>query len=147
MLRLYDVTIYLRDDEDGKIVHKMYAQNAEQAWELAQKGYEGNPKGWGKNVKITIGVNMVEKLQIVCAAIKHIETGVIICGVRHFDMIMHNVAEKAFPDYRGHHFEQGFVDNLYNFHDRDEALKIALESGQPFREKPQHKGLFSEDLY
>jgi len=77
---------------------------------------------------------------IVCAAMREPRSGKIICGVRHCDDIMRGWNIKPFT-------EQGFVDNLGEFHDRFEALKIASAAGQLIRKTPPNDRLFSEDLY
>ncbi len=87
---------------------------------------------------------------IVCAAIKHNES--IICGARHFDMIMHGqlAVYDAWCGDNNKKWEQGFVDQWGNFHTRKEAMQIVKENGQPFnaeRNKGNGKDLYSEGLY
>lgn len=84
---------------------------------------------------------------IVCAAIKHTESGTIVCGVRHFDEIMHSICVLAWPDYNGGHFEQGFVNNRYEFLDREQAKAVVLQNNQVLREQPTYVDLYSENLY
>lgn len=90
--------------------------------------------------------------RIVCAAIK-LRTGKIICGVRHFDALMlqsmpPNTAEGR-AALAGH--EQGFVDNDYQFLNRNEAWRIALKAHQVDPRSPDFSGmvgtLHSEDLW
>ena len=87
---------------------------------------------------------------IVCAAIKHMDF--IITGARHFDMVMHKQLEKynAWDNLPSKTWEQGFIDQFGNFHNRHNAMKIVKESGQLF--DPERNGgngfdLYSEGLY
>lgn len=98
-------------------------------------------------------------LQIVAAANKYTymhegeERELIICGHRHFDMIMHSQLDAIKNsgmkiERRGH--IQGFIDNRGAFHDRTAALAIATAAGQINRvrlKSPPYDELFSEDLY
>jgi hypothetical protein len=85
--------------------------------------------------------------RVVCAAIRHPVTGLVICGARHFDPIMHAVVDKLRqPDWA--FADQGFIDQFGNFLTREEALAIAKENGQILREcGGDDKELFSENLY
>lgn len=85
--------------------------------------------------------------QVVCAAMKHKETGVIICSIRHFDPICVAVVNRAFPNFKAADFIQGFVNNKYEFMDRVEAKALVLENKQPLREQPEYIDLYSENLY
>ena len=87
----------------------------------------------------------MSKPVIVCAAIRHRETGVIIASPRHFDMIAVGVIEViGKPLEYWADAEQGFIDQFGTFYSREDARVIALEMGK----KPELKGtLFSEDLY
>lgn len=93
---------------------------------------------------------MSERLprQIVCAAIK-LTDGRVICGVRHFDELMRmslpEEIEEAHKVLKDH--DQGFVDNRYQYLDRNEAWKIAEAAGQIKGTPPCPGCLFSEDLY
>ena len=85
--------------------------------------------------------------RIVCAAIRHKDTGVIILGVRHFDLLMHKAIEQY--GYRNHPFDQGFVNQRGDFLTRGEAFLVAKEAGQ-IRKKTGNVDvpeLYSEDLY
>ena len=87
--------------------------------------------------------------RIVCAAIRN-KMGSIICGVRHYDNIMHdNLGQRSDrPYWKKSEVEQGFVDNEGNFLTREEALKIAKEQGQVVnRCGGDDNKLFSENLY
>lgn len=84
---------------------------------------------------------------IVCAAIKR--NGTIICGARHWDMIM-RLQVINYPKSKGSEWEQGFIDQFGFFHNRKEAMKIVKESGQPFnaeRNGGSAEELYSEGLY
>ena len=87
---------------------------------------------------------------IVCAAMRDRKTGNVLCSARHWDSFTHWLfdspqASKEFDD------EQGFVDNKRNFLTREEAWKVALESGQiKYRcggDTINGGTLFSENLY
>lgn len=89
--------------------------------------------------------------RIVAAAVR-LKNGRVICGVRHFDKIMRGnlptLIEAARECLTGH--EEGFVDNKYEFRNRNEAWGIAWAAGQ-IRD-PNAAGclpgcLFSEDLW
>ncbi len=85
---------------------------------------------------------------IVCAANRHRDTGLIICGARHYDPIMRAVmnATGGFPYWNNS--EQGFVDNRYQFLTREKAHVIALNNGQIKRRcGGDSDELFSENLY
>lgn len=78
---------------------------------------------------------------------------VIICGHRHYDMVMHSqinmIKQGGIDLVRSGHI-QGFIDNRGNFHDRKAALVIATAAGQINRVRaktPPEDQLFSEDLY
>lgn len=84
--------------------------------------------------------------QIVCAAVK-LKDGRVICGVRHFDVLMRAMIDSiGKPDKVLPGAEQGFVDNDYLFLDRNEAWKVAEAAGQ-IRSPTVQGCLFSEDLY
>lgn len=90
--------------------------------------------------------------RIVCAAVK-LANGVVVCGVRHLDALMH--AQIAGMDHHMaevmHGHEQGFVDNKYDFLSRADAYKVALAAFQFDPASPEYTGirgsLFSEDLW
>jgi len=87
---------------------------------------------------------------VVCAANKYGPH--IFLGARHFDERMRESMEHYHvPNMRKQHGEvQGFVDQHGVFMDREEALKVATESGQinKYRTKTHPTNLlFSEDLY
>jgi hypothetical protein len=85
---------------------------------------------------------------IVCAANKHNETGLIVCGARHYDNIMRQQMYQlgGFPYWNN--CEQGFIDQFGKFYNREEALKLAKENNQiRYRCGGDDKELFSENLY
>lgn len=100
---------------------------------MANKTQDNKPKRW-----------------VVCAANRHRESGLIICGVRHYDPLMRAQMKegKGFPYWLN--CDQGFVDQYGVFMDREEAFLIAKENEQIIGETPCcifGKELFSEDLY
>jgi hypothetical protein len=80
---------------------------------------------------------------------------VVFVGVRHYDEIM-TAQIKSIPEdeeirmmNRGE-VVQGFIDNKYNFLNREEAMKLVIESGQPFdieRNGGDDKELYSEGIH
>lgn len=87
------------------------------------------------------------KNYIVCAAIRY-PNGVIVCGARHYDHVMHTVLtqlDKISDEYKMKG-EQGFIDKFGKFHNRIEAKKIAEENGQ-VSEFICKDVMYSEDLY
>jgi hypothetical protein len=86
--------------------------------------------------------------RIVCAAIKHKESGRIITGARHFDKIMREQinASEGIASWRG--AAQGFIDQFGDFLDREEAWIVAVDQNQIHRRCGGDDGtLFSENLY
>ncbi len=69
----------------------------------------------------------------------------VVCGVRHFDALMVNVAEAIDPA-RIFDWEQGFVDNRGIYMDRKEALAVATAAGQIVQKHGTKDILFSEDF-
>ena len=86
--------------------------------------------------------------RVVCAAQRHRESGLIICGARHFDPVMRKLID-AFDDWDGwNNSEGGFIDQYCEFLTREEALEIAERNGQILHDIECCKGyLFSEHLY
>lgn len=92
------------------------------------------------------------KIRIVCAACKHGDF--IAAGPRHFDETMHPQIMAYYKangiDHNAHgEFEQGFIDQWGRFYDREAAMAIVEQNGQPFDVKRNsgNKFLFSEGLY
>lgn len=87
-------------------------------------------------------------LRIVCAANLDTSTGKIVLGVRHYCPRMRDLLPE---DWNASTCIQGFVDNRGNFHNRQEAWKIAEAAGQIFRRcgGDDYNGgtLYSENLY
>ena len=86
------------------------------------------------------------KRRIVCAAVKT-NSGVVVCGVRHYDMVMHRVLAEMKFGQANPPPEQGFIDNRGEFLNRQEALKIADAAGQILNKTHPYDQLFSEDIY
>ena len=96
---------------------------------------------------------------IVCAANQYIEPkqdiNVLVTGARHFDDVMYKSLFQMFPDdgirrMICSRMEQGFIDQYGKFYNRQDALKIVKENGQPFdaeRNSGNGKDLYSEGLY
>lgn len=93
--------------------------------------------------------------RIVCSAIRHKETGLILCGARHFDPIMRAMIQREQElkgqDMMAHTWrsaEQGFVTNIRGeFVTREQAWKIAEAAGQIRQVTGRPGTLYSEDLY
>lgn len=85
------------------------------------------------------------KRHVVCAA-NRFPCGLIICGARHWDSVMSEVADRL--DIKGGNEEQGFIDQFQNFMTREEANRVATKNGQKLRES-MIKGdiAFSENFY
>ena len=84
--------------------------------------------------------------RIVCGAILFDE-GDMLVGARHFDMVMHNLAERYGINRKRSH-TQGFIDQRGNFLTRSEAWTVAKVADQIRRHRSTIEGtLYSEDLY
>lgn len=81
--------------------------------------------------------------RVVCSAIRYGK--MIVCGVRHHDMLMNNVAMAVDPA-NIFDWEQGFVDNRGVWMDRIEALAVAQMAGQIVKKHNPVDILFSEDF-
>ena len=96
---------------------------------------------------------------VVCAANKFEFDGmpiepVIICGVRHYDSIMHDMIKTIDPCLWNlkRTCTQGFLDQRGVFMTRDEAFVVATAAGQIGRYRPKSGSpgntvLYSEDIY
>lgn len=93
--------------------------------------------------------------RVVCAANRYPD-GFIICGARHYDMIMFaQIKESGRSRLDGYDakgkIEQGFIDQYGTFMDRMEAWHVAEAAGQIIHragaDGPNRNGLFSENLY
>lgn len=69
----------------------------------------------------------------------------VICGVRHWDALMHHVVDRLGID-DTFECEQGFVDNHGSWWSREDALAIAVKAGQMEHIEGKTQ-LFSEDLW
>ena len=92
--------------------------------------------------------------RVICAACKHpLDNGVMLVGARHWDKVM--VAQFSYMDGpdrpSGGQWEQGFIDQFGAFMDRQEAMEVAKEAGQPIDITRGCGGddrtLYSEGLY
>ena len=85
--------------------------------------------------------------RVICAALRHRETGQVIIGIRHFDLFM----LRQIDDMKGSGWaqaEQGFIDQHGTFLDRKEAREMAAREGQIIRRcRRDSEELFSENLY
>jgi len=88
-----------------------------------------------------------ERIHVVCAACRNVRTGQIICGVRHFDMIMHGQIHESHQQGDWADADQGFVDQYGDYMTREEAYKAAIISGQFIDDYRSNAVLYSEDLY
>lgn len=88
---------------------------------------------------------------IICAAIKDNKTGAVFGGIRHGNIYeaMHDASIT-----RGcAEVTEGFLDEKNQFHDRKEALEIAMNCGQLsastrwLKRDKRESELYSEDLY
>ena len=89
---------------------------------------------------------------IVSAAVRFPESGLIVCGVRHFDKLMVDVItllrEGGVLKEKSVYADQGFVNQFGEFLTREEALKIAVENDQiDWDRNGSNNELFSEGLY
>ena len=82
---------------------------------------------------------------VVCAANRHLDTGRIICGARHWDAIMRS---QVLPG-ESRRWEQGFINQFGEFLTRKEAWVIAAKNKQirRFCYAGQTGTLYSENLY
>lgn len=95
---------------------------------------------------------MSNKPVIVCASNRLGD--IMVCSARHWDMRMRQQVSAindllACPLVHAH-FEQGFIDQWGKFYNRQDAMKVVLESGQPFdakRNSGNGENLYSEGLY
>ena len=72
----------------------------------------------------------------------------IVCGVRHYDLIMHHQLKYYTSLYSTNEVVQGFVDQYGVFLTREEAYLVAKEANQIIRRVGGDEGrLFSENLY
>ena len=85
---------------------------------------------------------------IVCAALRDRESGLVVCGPRHYDEIMTRLMSASIETARWDDPEMGFVDADGEFYSRAEAWEIAKEHGQIIHPSPSDSGsLQSTHLY
>jgi hypothetical protein len=84
--------------------------------------------------------------RIVCAANRDPQTGLVVCGARHFDNVMRRVIEQSNIPCKNMHWEQGFIDNRGEYLSRERAMEIAVAAGQ-YVKIGHEVELYSEDLY
>lgn len=87
------------------------------------------------------------KRMVVCAAML-MDDGQVITGVRHFSPDMRQTLKSIYGT--GYHKKvktQGFIDNLSNFLDRQQAWDLAVEIEQIRRYVSSEGTLYSENLY
>jgi len=85
--------------------------------------------------------------RIVCAAIRN-DKGTVICGVRHYDTLMHTqIGNDKTSYWPCSTVEQGFVDNKGQFLTREEAWSVAWMAEQIIRQVATSGTLYSENLY
>jgi hypothetical protein len=80
----------------------------------------------------------------ICAAVRHVESGLIVRGHRHPDCF-NNLAGRPMK-YEGP-FEQGFITSRNRFVDRKIGLELQLTAGIASARGGYQKELYSEDLY
>lgn len=86
-------------------------------------------------------------LHVVCAAIRTMPGGLIICGARHYDDIMRSMINQCGGRDAWLGCEQGFIDQFGRFMTREEAWIAAEKAGQIKREVSSPWTLYSENLY
>lgn len=86
--------------------------------------------------------------RIVCAANQSDIDGTLVLGVRHFDDFIRASIKALGRDHKQFYRNQGFIDQLGNYHTREEAHKIASANGQIIRRcGGDESTLYSENLY
>ena len=90
--------------------------------------------------------------RIVCAA--NLVNDHIVCGIRHYDNIMHEHIKLINESFSSANVIQGFVDKNRVFHNRRDSWKIARDAKQIFRLvggqddfNAEDEELYSENLY
>ncbi len=93
------------------------------------------------------------KRRVVCAAIRHAPSGLIVAGARHFDSIMRAQLKACGLIGQNHaDLEQGFIDQWGTFMTRRAAFAVARRAGQEINAERNggfhaRKELCSEGLY
>lgn len=90
------------------------------------------------------------KRKIVTASNRHVPSGLLLVGARHWSKAM-TAQAKAMSikpdDMFDAEFEQGFIDQYDQFLSRVDAKRIALANGQPLIGQDWGDELFSENLH
>lgn len=87
---------------------------------------------------------------VVTAANRHVRTGLLLVGARHWSKAMTAQAKacQIKPlDMLDDEFEQGFIDQYDQFMSRKDAKRIAKQNGQPLIGEDWGDELFSENLH
>jgi hypothetical protein len=115
-------------------VHGRRGQIAQEIHELVER-----PQ-WGPPPEVQV--------RVVCAALRGLTTGLIVCGPRHFDHVMHATLRAVHPEGGyGTLYEAGFVDQFGRFMDRVQAWEVATAAGQIRKSVSCDGELYSENLY
>ena len=99
---------------------------------------------WYKDFQVTM---KPDKMPLLSYAPKNVDKGIVFCGQRHHQCIYQMVVITGKAQHEMGEEVQGFLTNINRFVDREEAYKIAIESGQIKEGKYHDNRLFSEDLY
>lgn len=138
---------------DGDSSIRLHHDNADEFGDIVEWSFVENPTTTTNDDLECEATGNIEressevKNHIVCAAIRY-PNGVIVCGARHYDRVMHTVLEqldKTSGEYKAKG-EQGFIDKYGTFHNRIDAKKIAAENGQ-VTDFICKDVMYSEDLY
>lgn len=97
--------------------------------------------------KVYINEDLQVERYVVCAANRRKNDGIIICGARHWDKIMNDVAQSMGDDNYSD-WDQGFIDQYGFYLTRKEAADIVISNKQQLRDYEIRGGeLYSENLY
>jgi len=112
-----------------------------------EKNCGGGPgKERADNERVTDqGFTPLGRPWIVCAAIRY-EGGLVVPSARHFDRLATIIHRKICGDKKVPH-DQGFIDQWGRFYNRKDALQVALQNKQCYRNPDAVFELYSEDLY
>lgn len=96
--------------------------------------------------KVYINDDLSVDRYVVCAANRRKSDGMIICGARHWDKIMNDVAQSLGDN--TFDWGQGFIDQYGLYLSREDAAFIVIQNKQPLRDYKIIGGqLYSENLY
>lgn len=120
-------------------------------WLISELDKATNPRNWEK---IVCAANYYDDGKIHAHQPNGIKTGFVICGLRHHNCIATFAIIYEQMDIKTRNLikqscVQGFLTTKNRFVSRDEAMQIALNTGQAKERNlhAPHIGLFSEDLY